>query len=117
MKESMPEQTGREHALAVLKGETWTNCPACGSIAQAVGDKDDWHCGACGHQFVEVWLVPPQSDPPPTPAEGCSTGTPARPHPGPAASPLFGLFQFRISICPRFTPTLSIPPIPSHPYR
>ena len=62
VKESMPEpieQTGREHALDVLKGTTWTDCPACGSVAQAVGDEDDWLCGTCGHQFEEVWLVPP----------------------------------------------------------
>ena len=67
MKESMPEpteQTGREHALAVLKGTTWTDCPECGSVAQAVGDEDDWECAGCGHAFVEVWLVPPQSAPP-----------------------------------------------------
>ena len=59
MKESLPEPTGREHALDVLKGTTWTDCPSCGSIAQAVGDEDDWLCQTCRHQFEEVWMVPP----------------------------------------------------------
>ena len=64
MKESMPEPTGREHALELLQGVTWTTCPQCGSIAQAVGEEDDWLCQTCGHRFEEVWLVPPQSGPP-----------------------------------------------------
>ena len=70
MKESMPEpieQTGREHALDVLKGTTWAPCEKCGGVAVAVGDEDDWLCQSCGHAFEEVWLVPPQSAPPATP--------------------------------------------------
>ena len=56
--ESLPEPTGREYALAELKGLTWTPCAQCGSIALAVGG-DVWQCGTCGHRFEEGRQVPP----------------------------------------------------------